>query len=194
VAAAAAASQQAGFVVEDVLASKIFTALVDAAPSNAGCSAVGGDSGGGGSSLLSVLIEVVNTRNLPSICHALSQVFLCPSAHAASARIAGEITALQGVRLLSLLQTSNDDEGFKTALEGYLMATEQRVAERCVSDACTNELLIMMCMQAHVMIGEGRIGAAVHAISGEDRVIRTAAHAAARLTPPSRCSNAMDRI
>jgi hypothetical protein len=190
VAAAAAVSQQAGFVVEDLLASKIFAALVDVSPSNAG------SSGGGGSSstLLRVLLEVVNPCNLPSICHALSQVFLCPSAHAASTRIAGEITALQGICLLRLLQTSNDDEGFKTALEGCLMATEQRVAERCVSDACTNELLIMMCMQAHVMIGEGRIGAAVHVISGGYRVIQTAMHATARLTPPSRCSVAMDRI
>jgi hypothetical protein len=173
VAAAAAVSRQAGFAVEDVLTSKLFTALVDVSFSNESLSGVGSDSNVGSSTLLGVLLEVISIRNLPSICHALSHVLLYPNAHAASARIAGEITALQGMHLLSLLQTSNDDAGFKAAFESFLAWLEQRVADRCVSAACANELLTMMCTQAHTMIGEGRIGAASHVISGEACIFRT---------------------
>jgi hypothetical protein len=169
-AAAASASQQAGFVVEDLLASKVFTALVNTVQSSASLSGVSGEGSGSSSVLLNILLEVINPRNLPLISRALSRVLLYPRIHADFARIAGEITALHVACLLHQLHTSDRNEEFKTALEDCLKSIKQHVTDKDVANSCVNQLLITMCAHANVAISDRCISAAALAISGESRV------------------------
>ncbi len=148
-AAAAASQEKVGFVLEDMLASKILATLLQS-------SAVPGSIGGNGSSgdgymLLEVLQEVMNFRNICALCSAFSGVIICPSIHAASARTAGEITALHTVYLLHLLQTPHHDDEFTSALEHSVSAVQRQSSDSRVADACIDQLLITLCMRAHVM-------------------------------------------
>jgi hypothetical protein len=177
-ATAASASQQVGFVVEDVLASKVFAALVSPGSTRLGFSAKSGDGGGGGSScsissslLLEALLEVMNPSNLVPICRALARVLLYPNAHPDFARIAGEIAALQTTLLLHLLHTSNRDEDFKAALEDCITSITQRTADISVANACVDQLLLIMCVHANIIISDGRICAEARAISGPARTL-----------------------
>jgi hypothetical protein len=79
--------------------------------------------------------------------------------------IAGEISALQTARLLHLLHSSNCDDEFKSALK-ECVAISNHLSD-CASSACANQLLIVMCAQAHTMIRAGRVGPSVQTISGE---------------------------
>jgi len=162
-----------GFVVEDLLASKIFTALVDASPTSSSISSTSSSSSS--SSLFDALRDIISARNLSPLCRALSPAILCPSSHASSsvssARIAGEITALHVARLLHLLQSqesSSRSDEFEAALEECVAMGEGGDGGSCVAAACVNQLLFIVCMQAHAMIGEGRLGAATNAISGAE--------------------------
>ena len=151
-AAAAASQEKVGFVLEDMLASKILATLLQ---SSAAC-AVPGSTGGNGSSgdgymLLEVLQEVMNFRNISALCSAFSGVIICPSIHAASARTAGEITALHTVHLLHLLQTTHHDDEFTSALQHSVSAVQRQISDSRVADACIDQLLITLCMRAHVM-------------------------------------------
>jgi hypothetical protein len=159
-----------GFVVEDMLASKIFSALVDASSTSISSNS------SVGSTLLDVLREVITFRNLAPLCRALSGVILHPNAHAASARLAGEITAIQVVWLLHLLgsQRSSQIDEFAAALGNHVAKAERSFGGSDVAAGCVNRVLFIMCMQAHVMIGEGRLGAAAHVISGESFMITAA--------------------
>ena len=127
-------------------------------------------SANGGLGLFHVLREVINLRSLLPLSRAFSGVIIYPKGQAASSRIAGEIIALQAVRLLHLLQSSIRDGDFIEALEQCVRTVQRSVVDSRVADACVDQILIILCMQAHAMIGEGRSDAALHAISGQNRV------------------------
>jgi hypothetical protein len=151
-AAAAASQEKVGFVLEEILASKIFATLLQ---SSAACTVPGSIGGNGGSGdgymLLEVLQEVINFRNISALCSAFSGVIICPSIHVASARTAGEITALHTVHLLHLLQTPHHDDEFKSALEHSVSVLQQQTSDSRVAQACIDQLLITLCMRAHGM-------------------------------------------
>ncbi len=164
-AAAATSQEKVGFVLEDMLSSKIFATLLQSSAVCAAARSIGDNSGGrDGHMLLDVLQEVMNIRNLSALCSALSGVIICPSVHVASARTAGDITALYTVRLLHLLQTPHHDNQFKSALELSISTMQRQISDSHVAEACIDQLLITMCMRAHVMPLE------THAldISGQD--------------------------
>lgn len=150
--------------MEDLLASQIFNLLADASSLTSG--SYGGMSASDGFGLFHVLREVINLRSLLPLSRAFSGVIIYPKEQAASSRIAGEITALQAVRLLHLLQSSIRDDDFKEALEQCVRTVQRSVVDSRVADACVDQILIVLCMQAHSSIGEGRSDAALYAISG----------------------------
>ncbi len=153
-----------GYVVEDLLASQIFNVLADA--SSLTSDSYGSMSASNDLGLFHVLREVINLRSLLPLSRAFSGVIIYPKGQAASSRIAGEITALQAVRLLHLLQSSIRDDDYKEALEQCVRTVQRSVVGSRVADACVDQILIILCMQAHALIGEGRSDAALHAISG----------------------------
>ncbi len=164
-AAAAASQEKVGFVLEEMLASKLFATLLH---SSAACAVPGNIGGSGGSGdgymLLEVLQEVMNFRNISALCSAFSGVIICPGIHVAYARTAGEITALHTVHLLHLLQTPHHDDEFKSTLERSVSAVQRQTLDRRVAEACIDQLLVTLCMRAHSMPLEQH----ALAISGQD--------------------------
>jgi len=148
-----------------MLASKIFATLLQPSAAYAVPGSIGGNGGiGDGYMLLEVLQEVMNFRNISALCNAFSGVIICPSIHVASARTAGEITALHTVHLLHLLQTQHHVDEFKSALEHCVSAVQRQPSDRRVAEACIEQLLVTLCMRAHSMPLEQH----ALAISGQD--------------------------